>query len=255
MAAIEKQQGHDAERAVDLHDKIKSLLLSTAFSVKLTEGKVIIVGDSRTKTDFYIDTISVSQKTTSGKNTQIWLPTKTSIFSHVHGLIEAKSELLQFLGSPTITRKKLKDISSGNKLLTAMNKVIKDGSLLKKMFLQVENEEPVQIISWVLKSRSGSGITLIDAQKYVDYIIKHGEWVESPSSSVLWLIDKNAANIIYDKQGNKKYKKFAHLQRKGSPSNDKHKDGQYYAPMFHIHSYWPIDTVISVDTTFNIRGI
>lgn len=253
MSAIEKQLGHDAERSVDLHNKIKSLLLDTAFKSKLIEGKVVVEGESSTKTDFSIDTIGVSQKTPSGKNTQVWLPTKTTIFSHVPGLIEAKSELLQLLGSPTVTRKKLKDISTGSKLLETMNKVTKDGSLLKKMFLQVEDEKPVQLISWVLKSHAGGGITLIDAQKYVDYIIYYGEWIESRNGTGLWLID--TFTITYDNAGKAKYNKFAHLQRKGSPSKDKHKDGQYYAPMFHVHSYWPIGTIVAEDSTFNISGI
>jgi hypothetical protein len=119
-----------------------------------------------------------------------------------------------------------------------------DGSLPNKMFLQVGQEEPVQYISWVQKKRGGGGITVIDAKKYVEYIIANGVWVASSRGTALWLVDKNDHK-----------KKFAHLQRKGSPSKDKHKDGQYYAPLFHVHKYWPNGTVVDSDSSFSIKGI
>ena len=231
----EKKQGHEAERATDLHDKLKSFL---------GEGKVSVDGTSGTKTDLMVGNKRISQKTPSGKSTQVWLPTKTTLFTHVPSLSSVKSQILELLGSPTIGRKKTTDINAFSDALTAMNDATKDGSLPTKMFLQVDKEDPVQYISWVLKKRGGGGITVIDAKKYVDYIILNGEWISAPGGTTLWLVDKKDPT-----------KKFAHLQRKGSPSKDKHKDGQYYAPMFHIHNYWPEGTVVGNDKSFSINGI
>ena len=66
--SLEKKQGHEAEHSVILHNKIKSLML--------IEGEVTVDGTSGTKTDLMIGSIRFSQKTPSGKNTQVWLPTK-----------------------------------------------------------------------------------------------------------------------------------------------------------------------------------
>lgn len=231
----EKTQGHEAERATDLHDKLKTFL---------GEGTVTVDGASATKTDIMIGNKRISQKTPSGKNTQVWLPTKTTLFTHVPALSPVKSQILELLGSPTSPRKKTTDINAFSDVLSALNSATKDGTLPTKMFLQVDKEDPVQYISWVLKKRGGGGITVIDARKYADYIMSNGEWISSPGGTTLWLVDKTDPT-----------KKFAHLQRKGSPSKDKHKDGQYYAPMFHMHDYWPEKTVIGSDKSFSINGI
>lgn len=231
----EKKQGHEAEHAVELHTKLKTYL---------GEGKVVVDGKSGTKTDIQIGDKRVSQKTPSGNSTQVWLPTKKTLFEHVKGLVSIRTQVIQMLGSPTQARKKTSDIAGFNKVLAALNAVTKDGTLPTKMFLQVGTEDPVQYISWVKKTRGGGGITVIDARKYVDYIITNGEWVAAPRGTALWLVDKKD-----------KSKKFAHLQRKGSPSKDKHLDGQYYAPLFHIHEYWPEGTVVGSDAKFFIKGI
>lgn len=233
MPSLEKKQGHEAEHSYVLHTKLKSFL---------GKGLVTVGGGNGTKTDIRIGTIGVSQKTLSGKSTQTCLLTKKTLFIHVTGLVCVRPQILEFLGSPTVARKKTNEIVNFDQLLEAFDIVTKDGTLPTKMFLQVAEETPVQYISWVKKIRGG--ITVIDASKYVDYIRTNGEWVAAPRGTTLWLIDKTNPT-----------KKFAHLQRKGSPSNDKHLDGQYYSPLFHIHEYWPEGTVVGSDSKFSIKGI
>lgn len=229
-----KVLGHKAEHSNILHNKLKTYL---------GEGLVKVDGANGTKTDIEIGSIRISQKTPSGKSTQVWLPTKNTLFTHVPTLINVKSKILEMLGSPTAKRVSTHNIKDFNQVLEVFNQATRDGTLPNKMFLQVNSEDPVQYISWVKKTNGGGGITVIDAKIYVDYIIANGVWIAAPKGTTLWLIDKNNPN-----------KKFAHLQRKGSPSKDKEKDGQYYSPLFHIHEYWPVG-IVGKDISFKINGI
>jgi hypothetical protein len=153
--SLSKTQGHEAERSTKLHNKLKKILM--------VEGKVSVKGSSDTKTDILIGDVGISQKTPSGKSTQVWIPSKNTLFTHISNLEPVKNQLLDFLGSPTHTRKTTSEITDFKKVLKAFNKSTTDGTLLKKMLLQVSDEKPVQYISWVTKKRAGGGITVIES--------------------------------------------------------------------------------------------
>lgn len=238
MAAIEKHQGHDAEKSHELHQKLMSITDITG-SFIIGTGAVIVEGTSGTKTDFVIGDKRISQKTPSGRNTQVWLPTKKTLFIHVPGLASAKTQILELIGTP-LDSKKTTEIADFDAAIDAFNAATIDRTLLNKMFLQVDKEEPVQYISWVKKSKGGGGLTLIDAKKYVDYLQQNAIWIKRDTT--LWLINKDDVTMPP-----RKMRKYAHFQRKGS--------GQKDTPMFHMYSTWPEDAVLHHDPKFVISGI
>lgn len=241
MGALEKQQGHAAEKSASLHKKLMSYS-------QIGHGEVLLEGRSDTKTDFMIGSKRISQKTPTGKNTQVWLPTKKTLFEHIPGLSVVKCQLLQFLGSPNQERKAPSSIDNFSEVIDTFNQETKHGNLLKKIFLQVNDEPCVDFISWVGKSKSGVGLTLIDANLYVEELKRSAVWVPRPTT--LWLIHKDDINLPANK-----VRKYLHLQRKGSPSKNKHIDGEYYSPMFHLYNTWPDTTIVARDPLFKIDGI
>lgn len=234
VGSHEKRQGHEAERSTILHEKLQQYL---------GKGQVVVEGKNGTKTDIKIGKFRISQKTPSGKNTQVWLPSQNTLFVHVPALMPVKDKMIKFLGTPSAKRISADKIDNFNEVITALNKATKDKTLLNAMILRVSDEDPVEYISWVTKNRGGGGFTLIDAKKYVDYIAKNGEWVVAPprgnrGQTTLHLIDKSTGSKMF------------HLQAKGSGG-----ESQKYNPMFHIHNFWPQCCVIANDPGFAIPGI
>lgn len=232
MGTKEKFQGHEAERSTILHDQLK----------KYFQGEVVVEGKSQTKTDFLVGDIRISQKTVSGKNTQVWLPTQNTLFEHVPELMPIKDKIIQFLGTPAAAGLDPRDIPEWSLVIDLLNQTTKNKSLLNPMILRVGNEDPIHYISWVKKENAGKGFTLIDARLLVDYLAEFGEWKCSPvranKISTLYLIDTKSG------------KKIIHLQRKGSG-----KGITKFSPLFHIHSNWPVGVIKSIDPLFYIPGI
>ena len=234
VGSKEKRQGHEAEKSAILHAKLQSCL---------GKGEVIVEGKNGTKTDIIVGKFRISQKTPSGKNTQVWLPSQNTLFIHVPLLLPVKDKIIKFLGVPGTKRISADKIDGFDEVITALNKATKDKSLLNAMLLQVRDEDPVNYISWVTKIKGGGGFTLIDAKKYVDYVAKNGYWRVAPAignrgQTTLHLIDNLTSCKMF------------HLQAKGSGG-----ETQKHNPMFHIHNFWPAEAIVAVDAKFAIPGI
>ena len=251
MPALQKKQGHDMEKNRQVHSWLTQ-------NFQLTDCETL--GQSNTKTDILgrhgPHQVRFSLKYPSGKNCQVWLPTLKSLVEQVPHLKPVYTHLYKWLGTNDnhlfeewVRLEKLDinadekrrqrlgsdKILSFNTVLFCMDQATKDGSLLRPMLRARGDEDPVNFIVWINKTKPG--IEVIDAEAFQQWIQKHGVWKNSA--------DRKGQN--YNIWCMVEGRKIFHLQMKGSGYSD------YHAPMFHIHNNWPKSLVIKSDSTFKIR--
>ena len=250
MPAKEKHEGHWAEK----HDKVLSWL---KLELNLTDAEPM--GQSNTKTDILgrhgPHEVRFSLKYPSGRNCQVWLPTLKSLVEQVPYLKPVYTHLMKWLGtndnhlfeewvrleklSVNANEKRRQRLGSDkvlgfHQVLNCFDLATRDGSLLRPMLRARGDEPPVDHIVWLNKGKPG--IEVVDADKFQQWIQKHGTWCNSPDRK------GQHYNIWCMVEG----RKIFHLQMKGSGLNN------YHAPMFHIHNNWPKSMVIASDPTFKL---
>jgi hypothetical protein len=245
MSATEKLDGHRAEKSTSLHDVIK-----THFKF----DDIVVSGKNNQKKDYTGIKNGLLQEEIHFSNkfainsTQVWLPshiakrknTKT-LFDYVPGLIPVQDKLVQWLGTisnKNIIRTSWTEIPDWIKVEECLNLVTKDQTLLIPMLLQLAGDtEKIKYITWLSKKQGG--ITIIDAEKYVEYLSTNCYWKTTRERTT----DEGTIKLI-DRLTNKT---MIHLQRSGNgPISQKIK------PLFHMHPNWPKELEVYSDSSFKI---
>lgn len=245
MASLEKLNGHRAEHSTMLHNFLKK---------EFHYETVMVSGKNNQKTDIigvnpHLTTPETSHSLKFALNsTQVWLPahitkrknTKT-LFDYVPGLLPVQGKLIQWLG--TISNKKIiqaswTEIPSWNEVEECLNYTTKDQTLLTPMLVQLsEDTVKVKYIIWL--SKKHGGITIIDAEEYVNYLSKYCYWKTTRER-----VSGEGTIKLVDKLTNKT---MIHLQRSGNgPISQKIK------PLFHMHPTWPKKVEVCSDNSFAI---